>query len=51
MLNLKIFNYIILYLIKMNKLLKYIIYPSLKSKLVNFINFFNPYPEYFSLSF
>ena len=47
----KIFNYIILYLSKINKLLQYIIYPSPKSKLVNFVNFYNPYDEYFSSSF
>ena len=35
----------------MNKLLKYIIYPSPKAKLVNFVNFSNPYPKYFNPSF
>ena len=35
----------------MNKFLKYIIYLSLKSKLVNLVHFSNPYPKYFNPSF
>ena len=35
----------------MNKLLKFNIYSSPKSKLVNFVNFSNPFAKYFNPSF